>query len=442
MPRTNNNNTNKNKKQESKYFNIEDSSEEDERLSSSKTASYKFSQFSFSKKKLGIQSESSSNDDDSDDQDSAELSNGDLNDNFSDSEDNDLGDDIEDEDDEMTTTSSKKSKTLSKKEQTKLKLEMDEFFKPQEVEYSFDVSTTSKREQLKLTSKDLRINSASCRDDFDSISTLSTPSRASQNSDIILKLEICDVETNYKGNIKFDFPTVSQLNNYVGYQGARHISYQKTNKKEKGKVLIDRTLDDGQKSFLQSYPGNTTENFDQLCKTTPNNKIISVGLRPPSCIMYYFENAKDVSDVAKKNLYNVHIKRGTDVFEMPVKLYNHLKTKAIDNLEKNFSYSDISSRKFHIVISPLMSSTTQNALDKKIKRLENEKKPENQQFIEVLKKKGFSNFYNTNPQSNHNLQAQIEAFESTPQKYTFKGKLRITYFQVKNPSPVKNKVNK
>jgi hypothetical protein len=431
---------NKDKKPSSSYFNIESSDDENsgeqEYISKSLSSTKLSSQFSFSKKTLGINSDSSSNDEDDNSVDLSndELSQGDLKGNFSDSED-------EIEVKETTNKGSKSS--LSKKEQQKLKLEMDEFYKVQVVEYSFNVSTTSKKEQLKLNYRDLRINNASCQDDFDSISTIKKSQRASQNSDIVLNLEICNLKTNYPGNIKIDFPTVKQLNNHVGYQGEKHMSYQKTHRKDKGKVLIDRNLDDGQKSFLKSYPGNTSENFDSYCKTSPNNKIINVGLQPTSCIMYFFENAKEISDKDKKNIFNVHIrKRNPDVFEMPIKLYNHLKNTAIDNLEKNFSFSDISSKKFNIIIYPLMSSTTQNAINKKIQRLEKESKIDNEKSIEILKRKGFSNFYNTNPQSNLNLDSQIEEFVSKPQKYTFEGIIKISYFQVKNPIQERVKKNK
>jgi len=316
----------------------------------------------------------------------------------------------------------------------------DEFFKVQKVEYYFNVHTTSKYEKLVLDSNHLKIISASCSDDFDSITTLKTPVRASTNSDIILNLQVCDLKTNYPGNIKIDFPTIKQLNNYVGYQGEKYISYQKTGKKDKGKVLIDRTLDNDKKTFLRSYPGNTSENFDVLCKETPNDKITSIGLNPQSCIMYFFSHTEDISDQTKKGMVKLNEKKkNRDGFEMSSRLYQHLKKQAIKDLEMNFSFSDISSKKFGIVIYPIMSSTTQSSLDKKIKRLEKDTKSDNKAYLAVLKKKGFANFFNTNPQSNADLKTQIDSFESQPQKYNFEGRILISYFQVQKPNVKKSK---
>lgn len=411
------------KEKESKYFNIEASSDEDEGVSSSK-----YSQYTLSKKKLGIE-DSDGTDSNGDYDLDNEVSNEELNGEFSDAENDNLDEDFDQQDDEDEGTN---SKSPNKKELLE-KLKNDEFFKVQTVEYIFNVHTTSKREKIVLDSKHLKINSASCRDDFDSISTLKTPLRASQNADIILHLEIRNLETDYPGNVKIDFPTVKQLNNFVGYQGEKYISYQKSDKKDRGNILFDRTLDEGKKSFLRSFPGNTCENFDVLCKETHNKKTI-VGLKPTSCIMYYFNEAKDISDKTKKGIMDYNYKRkNTDGFEMTTKLYKHLQEKAIDNLEKNFSFSDISSNKFKIMIYPLMSSTTQSAINKTIKKLESDTKTDNKEVLTMLKKKGFANFYNTNPQTNVDLKSQCDAFEKQEQRYNFKGSILISYFQVKKP---------
>ena len=413
------------KTKKSQFINIESSdSSEEEKIQ------YKsLRQQPLSKKNMGLNSSSSSNEDE--DENSNELNNDnsvDLNADFSDIED--------DDDNEIENTK------LSKKNQLKLKKELDEFYKVQTVEYSFNVNTTSRKEQLNITNSDLRINRASRGDDFDSISKLKSPKRASPNSDIVLRFEIVDLKTNYPGNIKMDFPTVKELNSYVGFQGEHFISYQKNNNKKNDKniVLIDRELDDGLKSFLKSYPGNTTENFDSFCRTSPNNKTINVGLDPMSCIMYFFNNSTAIQDKDMKKIRQHNLKKkNNDVFEMPIKLYEHLKNEALVNLDKNFSFSDISSSKFNIIIYPLMSSTTQNAINTKIRRLEKQDKIAYTPVIDLLKKKGFSNFYNTNPQTSVNLDSQMDEFVAKPQKYEFSGTLRISYVQVEKSTKDRKK---
>lgn len=310
-----------------------------------------------------------------------------------------------------------------------------QFLPTQEVVFAFNVGTSSKNKILKLTYKDLKIMSVTALNDFETLIKNSEPSnRASKNCDIISKLEI-HMNTDYPGNVKVDFPTVKYPGNRRGYQGEEFISYIHTpqkfvSKKNLFTELINRELSQKEIKFLKKYPGHTTESFPSYCTLTPNKRFVNVGIqKPTSCLMHYIQETNKLSDDDKKSLYKRNInKMDGGIFEIPAKLYDDLEDDISEDLEKKFSFSDITSKNFHINIYPQMRSTTENNIKKHIAIYEKSNKSEDLRILQLLKKEGFSNFYNTNPEKK-TFDAKLEEFEKGID-YAFDGTIKVTYYQV------------
>jgi hypothetical protein len=308
----------------------------------------------------------------------------------------------------------------------------------QQVVFSFNVGTSSKKKSLKLDFNDLKIMSVTSPKDFETLSENGTKDKASKNADVILKFEF-NMDTDYPGTVKVDFPTIKCLYNRGGFQGEKHISHQYTppkqtisSKKPEHTELINRELAAGQIEFLKKYPGHTSESVESFCTPTPNKKFINVGLKNPnSCIMHFLQETIKLDACDKQSLYNKNIdKMRGGIFQIPKPLYDELIIDAKNDLEKNFSFSDVTSKDFHINITPQMRSTTQKNIQKAIITLAKSEDKEDKRNLRLLKKEGFSNFYNTNPEKK-TFDAKLKEFEEGID-YAFTGTIKVTYYQIRN----------
>ena len=321
----------------------------------------------------------------------------------------------------------------------------------QEVVFAFNVGTSSKKKILKLNYRDLKIMSVSAPNDFETLSTTDINKeydRLSKNCDVILKLEI-NMNSDYPGNVKVDLPTIKYPGNRRGYQGQDFISYIHTpqqhkivSKKAPFTELINRELTQGQIRFLNNYPGHTTESFPSYCTLTPNKKFINVGIqKPKSCLMHYIQETDKLNDDEKQQLYKRNISKvNGGIFEIPKKLYEELKDDVTNDLEKNYSFSDLTSKDFHMLIYPQMRSTTEKNIKKHISMYEKSNKKEDKELLKMLKKEGFSNFYNTNPDKK-TFDAKLKEFEEGVE-YAFDGTIKVTYYQVHNINGSSTKLKK
>lgn len=300
--------------------------------------------------------------------------------------------------------------------------------KIQTVVYTFSVMPTKNKNSkdfFTITSDDLKIES--CTNEEDIEKSQNYKERASLNSDIVTSLKL-NIRSEYAGMVTFEFPTVKCLNGTksVGFNPfvSKTSHYQElTSSNGKDFNFINRDLDTSQIDFLEQYPGHTAENLKEFCNFLPGKEFVHVGLQPPSCLIEYYDGEK------KKIL---ETKKGGSVLLMDRKSYNKCASKAQLQLEKDYSFSNVTGKEFCINLRPQMNSTVQTKINEKISTI---KKSNNTKYDEVLKgltAKGFSNFYINHPcPSNEEFDNLYKGFQT--KKFYFNGTLEVKYMQIKKP---------
>jgi hypothetical protein len=306
--------------------------------------------------------------------------------------------------------------------------------KLQKIVYDFNVLTDTKsKKDLVIKSSDLKIKSAPRNHNQNDLSSKKIFERASQNSDIVTKCYLT-LQTNFDGPIQIQFPNIKCVDGTMCFnEDFMSITADNLNNKKKNEPfeIINRKLTRSQKEFLTTYPGQTQENFKDLCSKTPGkNSIVQVGLQPVSCLTHYFDKLQKPS----------YFKEYQNYIEVPVTFYNKLVKFANEDFSHNYAFSDVTSSSFEIRIKPLINTTIQKRLDDEIqelqiqkKKLDNKNKTDKNlnEKLKFLTATGFSNFYTTNvvDLSNQEMAKKYETFEKGI-NYKFHGTLTIEYFQV------------
>lgn len=307
--------------------------------------------------------------------------------------------------------------------------------KLQKIVYDFNVLTDTKsKKDLVIKSSDLKIKSAPRNhNQNDSSSKKKIFERASQNSDIVTKCYLT-LQTNFDGPIQIEFPNIKCVDGTMCFnENFMSITADNLNTRKKNEPfeIINRKLTRSQKEFLTNFPGQTQENFTNLCSKTPGkNSIVQVGLQPVSCLTHYFDQLQKPS----------YFKEYQNYIEVPTTFYNKLVKFANEDFSHNYAFSDVTSSSFEIRIKPLINTTIQKRLDNEIQELQAQKKKldnknkTDKNINEKLKfytATGFSNFFTTNvvDLSNQEMSKKYEIFEKGI-NYKFHGTLTVEYFQV------------
>jgi len=334
----------------------------------------------------------------------------------------------------------------------------------QTVAYNFTVKTNSKTgtKPLVISGDGIEISSATRCTDFPSSKRPNINSkhynlngkkmeRVSENSDIILEMSM-DLETSYPGDVKVEFPSVSCPNNTVSYQSNPYITKliqpsldtKTTYHKQKGTSLIKRELTSDMIQFLQDYPGQTADNCDVRAVKSINSKKskMVVSREPASCLIHFLEQCKDISSNQKESIFRNTVNDGRAI-ELTSEMYKTVVQKARYELKKDFAFSDITSDKFSIIITPVLDVSTKKEIAQHTQRLERDKTlgaTEKQNQLAVLHAPCFTNFLNIKSSfSSDTVDKEFEKFNTTKQEFVFKGTIYVKYIQVQQASYAKKK---
>lgn len=348
------------------------------------------------------------------------------------------------------------SESYSDSEEANTKSKVDDFekyktsFPIKRVEFKFDaVINTSTVKHIKLYANQMRMGNIDQIRDFPQNMCNSKMNKdkeplckASENSDIITKMQM-DIKHTYPGSLVVEFPTIQQPGQ-TSYDSQDHVTIpitQNLDSKETSETVIPikRQLNKEHYEFLSKFPGQTIDTLDSTSHTNTRFKGKGYAIKSNSPLTHFM-----TPELENK----INYKKSDDLYEMKTDQFNSLKSKAEETLHKQFAFSNITTKDFHLCIRPQMDPLTQQsvqndmaALQSKIekggKKYDEEaiKKMKNQ--IKAMKAEGFMNFYNMSTASESDKrEIAFEKFKKGMQ-YKITGTVYLEYCSVYKP--VKNK---